>query len=232
MARLPRVVIPGVPHHVTQRGNGRQRTFFEDGDFALYLDLLADAASRARSEVWSYCLMPNHVHLVLVPFDEDGLRRTLGELHRRYTGYVNARRRTTGHLWQGRFGSVAMDETHLVAALRYVALNPVRARLVEHPEHWQWSSTRALIAGQDDHVVRTAPVLERVGDFAAFLGEEFDEALTYAALRKAESVGRPVGSSAWLSDLEARTGKKLAPGKRGPGTRYSVSPEAGGSGRE
>ena len=110
MARLPRVVIPGVPHHVTQRGNGRQRTFFEDGDFALYLDLLADAAERARTEVWSYCLMPNHVHLVLVPSDEDGLRRTLGELHRRYTGYINARRRTTGHLWQGRFASVAMDE--------------------------------------------------------------------------------------------------------------------------
>lgn len=225
MARLPRVVIPDVPHHVTQRGNGRQRTFFEDGDFALYLDLLADAADRARCEVWSYCLMPNHVHLVLVPSDEDGLRCTLGELHRRYTGYINARRRTTGHLWQGRFASVAMDEEHLFAALRYVALNPVRARLVERAEDWIWSSTRALIAGRDDHVVRVAPALERIGDFAAFLGEQFDEAMTYAALRKAESIGRPVGSSAWLADMEARTGMKLALGKRGPmrgDTEYRV----------
>ena len=86
MARLPRVVIPGVPHHVTQRGNGRQRTFFEQGDFALYLDLLADAAERARTEVWSYCLMPNHVHLVLVPSDEDGLRRTLGDVRHNAQG--------------------------------------------------------------------------------------------------------------------------------------------------
>ncbi len=219
MARLPRVVIPGVPHHVTQRGNGRQRTFFEEGDYALYLDLLAAAAERAQAEVWSYCLMPNHVHIVLVPSDSDGLARTFGELHRRYTGYVNARRRTTGHLWQGRFGSVAMDEHHFVTALRYVALNPIRARLVEKPEDWPWSSTRALIAGVDDQVVKVAPALERVGDFTAFLSEEFDEALSYAALRRAESVGRPVGSKEWLAQMEERTGLKLAPQKRGPAPR-------------
>ena len=216
MARLPRVVIPGIPHHVTQRGNGRQRTFFEDGDYALYLDLLAEAAERARTQVWAYCLMPNHVHIVLTPEDEQGLARTFGELHRRYTGFINARRRTTGHLWQGRFGSVAMDEAHFVTALRYVALNPVRARLVARAEDWPWSSTRALIAGADDHVVSVAPALERVGDFAVFLGEAFDEALSYAALRKAESVGRPVGSAAWLAEMEARTGKVLVAGKRGP----------------
>ena len=91
VARLARVVIPGSPHHVTRRGNGRARTFFEQGDFALYLDLLAEAAQRARSEVWAYCLMPNHVHIVLTPSETDGLWRTFGELHRRYTGYVNAR---------------------------------------------------------------------------------------------------------------------------------------------
>ena len=216
MARLPRIVIPGIPHHVTQRGNGRQRTFFEDGDYALYLDLLASAAERARVEIWSYCLMPNHVHIVLVPSDGDGLWRTFGDLHRRYTGYINARRRTTGHLWQGRFGSVAMDEPHFVAALRYIALNPVRARLVKRPEQWLWSSTRAMLAGVDDHVANVGPALERTGDFAAFLGEDFDEALTYASLRKAESVGRPIGSPEWLEDMEAQTGRKLTPGKRGP----------------
>lgn len=118
MARLSRVVIPGIPHHVTQCGNGRQRTFFEDGAYALYLDLLACAAERARTEVWAYCLMPNHVHIVLTPSDERGLSRTFGELHPRYTGYVNARRRTTEQLWQGRFGWVAMDEAHFVTALR------------------------------------------------------------------------------------------------------------------
>ncbi|MEZ5693867.1 MAG: hypothetical protein R3D99_08505 [Altererythrobacter sp.] len=109
-----------------------------------------------------------------------------------------------------------MDEGHFVSALRYVALNPVRARLVKRPEDWNWSSTQALIAGKDDHVVKVAPALERVGDFAAFLGEDFDEAMSYAALRKAESVGRPVGTPEWIADMEAKTGRKLAAGKRGP----------------
>ena len=216
MARLARLVLPGIPHHVTQRGNRRERTFFEDGDYELYLDLLADGAARARTEIWSYCLMPNHVHIVLVPQDEDGLRRTFGDLHRRYTGYVNARMRTTGHLWQGRFGSLAMDETHLHAAFRYVALNPVRARLVKRAKDWRWSSTRALCSGTDDRVVRVAAVLDRVGDFTAFLGEPFDEASAYAALRRAESIGRPIGSAEWLANLETKTGRNLMPRKPGP----------------
>ena len=94
--------------------------------------------------------MPNHVHIIAVPSDGDGLRRTFRYVHRHYTGYINARLRVTGHLWQGRFSSVAMDEAHLVNALRYVALNPVRARLVERAEHWRWSSTRAHLAGKSD----------------------------------------------------------------------------------
>lgn len=216
MARLPRLVLPGIPHHITQRGNRRERTFFEDGDYALYLDLLAQAAEQAHTEIWSYCLMPNHVHIIAVPSDEDGLRRTFRYVHRHYTGYINARLRTTGHLWQGRFSSVAMDEEHLHQAFRYVALNPVRAQLVKRPEDWRWSSVRAHFAGADDHVVKVDPALERVGDFRAFLGEEFDEAISYAALRKAERVGRPVGSKEWLADMEAKTGLTLAPQKRGP----------------
>lgn len=160
--------------------------------------------------------MPNHVHVVLVPSDQDGLWRTFGDLHRRYTGFINARSRATGHLGQGRYGSVAMDEPHFVAALRYIALYPVRARLVARAEDWPWSSTRPLLAEQDDHVVTAAPALKRVGNFASFLGEPFDEALTYAALRKAESVGRPAGSPEWLADMEQQLGRQLAPQKRGP----------------
>jgi len=216
MARLARLVLSGIPHHVTQRGNRREQVFFEDGDYALYLDLLAEAAGRAHVEIWGYCLMPNHVHVIAVPQDEVGLSRAFRHVHRHYTGYVNARQRWTGHLWQGRFSSVAMDEPHFVASLRYVSLNPVRARLVERAEDWRWSSARAHLAGKDDVVVRVAPALERVGDFATFLGETFDEALSYAALRKAESVGRPIGSREWLAEMEARTGRSLAPGKRGP----------------
>ncbi len=203
MARIARLVVPGLPHHVTQRGNWRGQTFFETSDYKLYLDLLARSADRARAEVWAYCLMPNHVHIILVPSDEDGLRRTFADLHRRYTGYVNARARTTGHLWQGRYGSAVMDEAHLLNAVRYVTLNPVRAGLVRRPRAWAWSSARAHLAGEDDAVVKVQPVLDRVGDFAAFVAERFDEDAAYAALRRAETIGRPVGDPGWLRALES-----------------------------
>jgi putative transposase len=219
MVRLPRLILPGQPYHVTQRGNRRQQTFFEDADYALYVDLLAEAASRAGTEVWCYCLMPNHVHLIVVPTDEDGLRRTFADAHRRYTGFINARHRWTGHLWQGRYGAVVMDETHLAHAMRYVALNPVRARLVKRPQDWRWSSVRAHLSGKDDALVRVAPALERYGDFAAFLDANDENVDAWRELRRSETSGRPLGSKSWITSLEARTGRMLAPQKRGPKPR-------------
>jgi putative transposase len=215
MARLARVVVPGIPHHVTQRGNRREKTFFGDADYRLYRDLLGRAAEKAGVAIWAYCLMPNHVHAIAVPQDEDGLRRTFGELHRRYTAHVNLRNGWTGHLWQARFGSVAMDERHLLAAIRYVSLNPVRAKLVARAEDWPWSSVRAHLAARDDGVVTTAPVLSRTGDFAAFLGDAASDD-AFARLRRAETTGRPVGSEAWLERLERALGRPVAPRKRGP----------------
>ena len=138
-----------LPHHVTQRGNRREPVFFEADDYRLYRRLVAAAARRAGAAVWAYCLMPNHVHLIVTPADADGLRATFAEAHRRYTGAINARFRWTGHLFQGRFGAVVMDEPHLLAAARYIALNPVVAGLVSRAEDWPWSSTRAQLAGED-----------------------------------------------------------------------------------
>jgi putative transposase len=214
MARLPRLVIPGCPHHVTQRGNRRAQTFFEDSDYLLYRDLLAEAARKADAEIWAYCLMPNHVHIIIVPSDEDGLRRTFADAHRRYTGYVNARMRVTGHLWQGRFGSVVMDEEHLAHAVRYVSLNPVRAKLVKRAENWPCSSVAAHLAGQDDGLVKVRPILKRYGDFSAFLGQEEDE--VYKQLRQSETTGHPLGNETWIAKLEKLTGRSLKPQKRGP----------------
>jgi len=216
MARLARIVIPGLPHLVTQRGNRGEPTFFEEDDYALYLDLLADSSARARTKVWAYCLMPNHVHMIVVPSNEDGLRQTFADLHRRYTSFVNARARTTGHLWQGRYGSVIMDEAHLLTAVRYVTLNPVRAQLVKRARDWKWSSARAHFKGKDDHVVTVKPVLDRVGKFGQFLRVRSDDDVDYAPLRRAETIGRPIGDAKWLKKLEAKTGRTLAPQKRGP----------------
>ena len=166
--------------------------------------------------------MPNHVHLIVVPADEDGLRRTFADAHRRYTGYINARHRWTGHLWQGRFGVVAMDEAHLGAAVRYVALNPVRAKLVQRAQEWAWSSARAHLAEADDPLVTVAPVLERYGRFADFLHDPLADAEAWRALRMSETTGRPLGSGTWLEALEAQTGRKLKPQKRGPKPKVGV----------
>ena len=149
MARLARAVAAGVPHHVTQRGNRRQPTFFGDADYAADRDMLAAACRRHGVAVWAWCLMPNHVHLLLLPADEVGLRRALGETHRRYTQAVNRRQGWVGHLWQGRFASCMLDPPHVLAAARYVELDPVRARLVTTPDDWPWSITRAHLAERE-----------------------------------------------------------------------------------
>jgi putative transposase len=219
MARIGRFVVPDLPHHVTQRGNRREAVFFGEDDYALYRDLLREACSREGVEVWSYCLMPNHVHLVLTPRTPEGLGRALGKAHRRYSSFINARLRVTGHLFQSRFASVVMDEPHLMTAARYAALNPVRARLVKRARDWRWSSVRAHLSGRDDALVTVAPLLERCeGRFANFLKDEPD-ATKLAALRAAETIGRPLGSPEFLDRIAARTGRDPRPGKRGPKKR-------------
>jgi putative transposase len=209
------MVVPGLPHHVTQRGNGRARTFFCDDDYRLYRDLLAASAQAAEVEVWAWVLMPNHVHLILTPKDEDGLRRALAPVHRRYAGIVNAREKRQGHFWQGRFGAVAMDEAHLVAAARYVALNPVRARLTARAEDWPWSSVHAHLSGQGDGLTTVSALAGRIENFAELIAAGPDEA-AFTRLRRAESIGRPVGDDAFLDALEARTARPLKPARRGP----------------
>jgi putative transposase len=215
MARLARTVIPGVPHHVTQRGNYRQAVFFGDDDYACYRDLIAAAAHKADAQVWAWCLLPNHVHFIITPSDPDGLRAVFAEAHRRYAARIHARRKVTGHLWQGRFSSTAMDEAHLLAAARYVAMNPVRAGLSRAPGDWPWSSARAHLSGRDDRITTLAPLLDRVGDFAAFLEAPEDEAAV-CAIRRSRTTGRPVGGEAWIRALEASLGRPLAPARPGP----------------
>lgn len=214
MARLARAVFPGLPHHVTQRGNGRQQTFFCDADYALYRALLREHCAAAAVKVWAWVLMPNHVHLILVPADEDGIRRALARVHRIYAGRIHERLQPTGHFWQGRFGCVAMDEAHCHAALRYVALNPVRAGLVRRAQDWRWSSVRAQLAIEEDLLTDVAAVRERAPDFAALLAASEDEEAAMR-LRRAESIGRPAGSAAFLAALEARYGKAVTPRPRG-----------------
>lgn len=215
MARLARVIVPGLPHHVTQRGNGRARTFFSDGDYALYRDLLARECHAASVSIWSWVLMPNHVHLVLVPSDPDGLRRALALVHRRYAGHIHARRKRTGHFWQGRFGSVAMDEAHAAAALVYGVMNPVRAGLVERAEDWPWSSATAFLGRRGDGVTDVAAVRRVFPRLRALLTRDAPEE-AMARLRQAETIGRPIGDDDFLTGLETRLARLLRRAKPGP----------------
>jgi putative transposase len=217
MARLARVVVPGVPHHVTQRGNRRMPVFFSDTDYAVYIDLLKEGCERAKVGLWAYCLMPNHVHLILTPSDEGGLRGALGEAHRRYARRINQREGWTGFLFQGRFASVPMDDRHLLACARYVELNPVRARLVAEPQDWAWSSARAHLSGRSNGVVDVRPLLERCTDWNDLLESGLSDE-EHAAIRKGERTGRPLGSPEFVAQLERNLGRSLLKRKPGPRT--------------
>jgi len=159
--------------------------------------------------------MPNHVHLLAVPESEDGLRRAIGEAHRRYTRHVNFREGWKGHLWQGRFNSFAMDESYFIAAARYVELNPVRARIVSKPEEYRWSSASAHLAGKDDLIVKVAPLLEMADNWKDILHSGVEDQ-RFQEMRHHEGTGRPLGSESFVEGIENALGRCLRRGKPGP----------------
>ncbi len=212
---MARLVVPGLPHHIVQRGSRRQRTFFSNADYLAYLDLVCDNLADAGVSVWAYCLMPNHVHLVAVPERENSLARWLRVVHHRHARRVNAAHGWSGHLWQERFYSCVMDESHLLAAARYVELNPVRAGICERPEEWRWSSARAHLSGQSDRVVDVRPMLERIRDWGQYLGTD-DESEAVSRLRSHSRSGRPAGSAEFVAELERVTGRRLRKRTTGP----------------
>nr|WP_319392688.1 transposase [uncultured Desulfobacter sp.] len=215
MARMARAVAPGFPHHITQRGNRRQQTFFSDQDFKAYLDLMAEWCENYRVEIWAYCLMPNHIHLIAVPDTKDGLNLAVGEAHRRYTRMINFREGWRGHLWQGRFASFIMEERYLLACTRYIEYNPVRAGLVECPEDWKWSSAVAHMDETDDVLVKTSPLLEIVNTpWEAFLSSDIKES-EIELFRKHERTGRPLGKTTFVKQLETILDRRLRPKKPG-----------------
>jgi putative transposase len=209
MPRQARVVVPGVPHHVLQRGNRRQQTFFRDADYQAYLRFAADAFAEARVEIWAYCLMPNHVHLIATPGATEALAHAVGVTHARYTRRINRREGWSGYLWQGRFTSFPMDENYLRRCARYVGLNPVRAGLAGRAVDWRWSSVGAHVEGRPDPLLTPGPLAERLGpDMARFFDIDSSEE-ERLALRLAASTGRPLGAPDWVKTLEVATGRDL-----------------------
>jgi putative transposase len=218
MARLARIVVPGMPHYITQRGNRAQPTFFREDDYKTYLELMSEWCEKHRVEIWAYCLMPTHVHLIAVPRSEDGLWRAIGEAHRRYTRHVNFREKWRGYLWQGRFASFVLAKPYLLAAARHVELNPVRAKLVAAPGDYRWSSARAHLKRRDDCLVKVSPLLEMAGGWRRLLARALSEE-ELEQIRSHERTGRVLGDDAFQKRLEKRLGRTVRRQKPGPKKR-------------
>jgi len=216
MARIARAVAPGIPHHITQRGNRRQQTFFNDEDYQSYLELMSEWCMKLNVRIWAYCLMPNHVHLIAVPETKEGLNLAIGEAHRRYTRRINFREGWRGHLWQGRFSSFIMDNRYLLACTRYVEWNPVRAGFVGKAENWPWSSAGPHMKSQNDILVDTKPLLEMINKpWEKFLSLDAHES-EVTLFRKHERTGRPLGEDPFIEKMELLLGRTLKPQKPGP----------------
>ncbi len=215
MARLARVVVPGMPHLITQRGNRRQTTFFCDEDYLAYRERMAHWCAEQRVQIWAYCMMPNHVQLIAVPKTAEGLCRAIGEAHRRYTRRVNSREDWRGHLWQGRFASFVMDKPYLLAAARYVERNPVRAGLAASSRGYRWSSARAHLKGKDDPLVRVSPLLAMASNWRQLLSGVVREDELWQ-FRQHERTGRVLGDEKFQKRLEKKLGRILRRQKPGP----------------
>lgn len=214
MPRMARVVVPGFPHHIIQRGNRKQLVFIRDGDKEIYLKILTKHAKRNGIEIWAYCLMDNHVHLIAVPRYSWSLARGLGMAHKEYSRFINFREGWRGYLWQGRFSSFPMNEIYLFAAMRYVEQNPVKAGIVKNAEDYQWTSAKAHVEKIPDPLLSDNRMIKAGRDWATFLrGEDCEYE---AQINKHASTGRPLGDDIFIAKLELLAGRVLRKMKTGP----------------
>jgi putative transposase len=218
MPRRPRFIIPDVPYHITQRGNNRQNVFLTDQDRNRYIEILREHGSRHNLRILGWCLMSNHVHLVVVPGHEKSAALALGQAHSHYTLELNKQHGWIGHLWQNRFCSCPLDHAHLLAALHYAEQNPVRAGLVRRALDWRWSSAHAhcLPNGQDEllswdwmsWMAQTKSGAWDALDWRASLEVALAEE-KLGLMRRATRMGEPLGSDVFVSELENVAGRRL-----------------------
>lgn len=212
MPRLPRAVFANLPHHVTQRGNRREDIFFTDEDREAYLSWLKEYSEKHQVEILAYCLMTNHIHLIAVPEEDDGLQRVLKPLHMRYAQRINRERGWKGHLWQGRFFSSPLDEAYLWAAIRYVERNPVRAGMVRRAENYRWSSAAAHCGKATDILLNPDSSWNKqfksINDWSGWLAEG-DEIEEIQMLRKNVEKGLPCGTENFIKRLGKLVGREL-----------------------
>jgi putative transposase len=213
MARSARIVIPDVPHHLTQRGNNRQDVFFVDDDRRAYLQILASQCNRYGVSILGYCLMSNHVHLIAVPRQTDSLAKAIGRTHWIYSQHINRLHGRSGHLWQNRFYSNAMDEAHCLLAMRYTERNPIRAGICRIARRYPWSSAAAHCGEKDSSALLDIKQWDNLShgvDWEDQLSQDIPDA-DVSRLRRSWTSGRPLAADKFLSKLEHTLGRRLRP---------------------
>jgi len=213
MSRIARVVVPGLPHHITQRGNGRQDVFRCDEDRQLYLELFLEYSERYRLDTWGFCLMTNHVHLLAVPERPNSLAKAIGRAHADYSRFFNVRYGRSGHLLEARYFSCPVEGPQIWAALRYIERNPVDAGIVGEPQDWRWSSARAhLSLAQPDGFLSMTAWRQSFDSesWRAELARGHDEDAA-RGLREASMRGRPLGSREFAERIGRRLGRTVVP---------------------
>lgn len=210
MPRIARIVLPGIPYHITQRGNYKQDIFSDDRDRVIYLDLVLEYIKKHQVEVLAYCLMMNHVHFIMVPKKIDSFSLIFNQISRRYAVYFNRKFDRIGHLWQDRYYSCPLDEDHLYEAIRYIENNPVKAGFTDSPELYQWSSTMAHLnlTDQDEILSDYTPYLEEIDNWKEYLDDNYNEHII-SIIKSCTMNGRPSGNEAFIQELEYKTGRLL-----------------------
>lgn len=221
MSRFARIVAPGLPHHITQRGSYEQDVFFCHGDREKYLEWIEKYSNKYQLEIISYCLMTNHIHFIAIPEKLNSMARTINIAHMLYAQNFNKKMGKCGHLWHSRYFSCVMDEQHLIAAARYIERNPVRARLVENPWEWEWSSAAFHCGIQTDPKIKLGDFFNLIDmnhlEWREFISRE-DETLFISKIKKSTYKGTPLAGETFIKNLEKKLGRKLKPNP--PGRRW------------
>jgi putative transposase len=234
MPRRPRLIYPGVPLHLIQRGNNRQACFFAEDDYRLYLDWLREYAQENDCLIHAYVLMTNHVHLLMTPGTSEAAGRMMKRLGQRYVQYINRTYRRSGTLWEGRYRSCLTQEAgYVLACYRYIELNPVRAGMVGHPAEYAWSSYRANAQGETNSVLTTHPLytaldpneMERGAAYRELFRNELDPGMV-DQIRAATNGNYVLGNARFQAQIAKALGRRVTPGKSGR-PRKQGEPESG-----
>ncbi|XCN74007.1 MAG: transposase [Candidatus Electrothrix aestuarii] len=223
MPRRPRIIVPGTPLHIVQRGNNRQACFFADEDYLFYLDWLKEYAKSAKCAVHAYVLMTNHVHLLLTPKKADSAGSLMKRLGQRYVQYVNRTYQRSGTLWEGRFRScIIQEETYLFTCQKYIEMNPVRAGMVGYPGEYRWSSYSRNACGEKSKLIKPHFLYQELGEtckerqdaYQALFRHELDM-VEIDKIRKATNGGFSLGNDRFHAEVSAMLGRWVTPGKAG-----------------